>query len=111
MISEFVSSTVVSTLLGAIGIIFADSFMGIWVSLKNNTFNIREVPKFLVNNVFPYIGGLIILALVSTLSEELAALFYAADAAVMAKFMVEIKDKIAVLFGKEAVYKNNSKSQ
>jgi len=111
MITEYLPSAVVSTLLGAIAVIFADTFMGVCVSLKYGTFNIRELPKFLVNNVLPYIGGLIILALASTLSEELGALFYAADAAVMAKFMVEIKDKVAALFGKDDIYKNKSKNQ
>jgi hypothetical protein len=37
------------------------------------------------------------------LSPEIAAIFYAAVAATGAKFLAEIKDKVVILFGREAL--------
>ena len=90
-------------LLTVLAIIALDTVLGILASLKQGEFNFRELPRFLQTAILPYIGGLLLLGLVSMLSPEIAAIFYAAVAATTAKFLVEIKDKVVILFGREAL--------
>lgn len=90
-------------LLTVLAIIALDTVLGILASLKQGEFNFRELPRFLQTSILPYIGGLLILGLVSMLSLEIAAIFYAAVAATSAKFLAEVKDKVVVLFGREAL--------
>lgn len=90
-------------LLTVLAIIVLDTLLGILVSLKQGQFNWRELPRFLQTAILPYIGGLLLLGLVSMLSNEVAAIFYAAVVATAAKFLAEVKDKVVVLFGREAL--------
>jgi uncharacterized membrane protein YfcA len=90
-------------LLTVLAIIALDTVLGILASLKQGEFDWRELPRFLQTAILPYIGGLLLLGLVSMLSNEVAAIFYAAAAATTAKFLAEIKDKVVVLFGREAL--------
>lgn len=90
-------------LLTVLAIITLDTLLGILVSLKQGEFNWRELPRFMQTAILPYVGGLLLLGLVSMLSPEIASIFYAAAAATTAKFLAEIKDKIVLLFGREAL--------
>lgn len=90
-------------LLTVLAIITLDTLLGILVSLKQGEFNWRELPRFMQTAILPYIGGLLLLGLVSMLSPEIAAIFYAAVAATAAKFLAEVKDKVVILFGREAL--------
>ncbi len=90
-------------LLTVLAIITLDTVLGILASLKQGEFDWRELPRFLQTAILPFVGGLLLLGLVSMLSPEIAALYYAAVAATSAKFMAEIKDKVVVLFGLEAL--------
>lgn len=90
-------------LLTVLAIITLDTVLGILASLKQGEFDWRELPRFLQTAILPYIGGLLLLGLVSMLSNEVAAIFYAAVAATAAKFLAEVKDKVVVLFGREAL--------
>lgn len=90
-------------LLTVLAIVMLDTVLGILVSLKQGQFDWRELPRFLQTALLPYIGGLLILALVSMVSPEILVIFYSAVAATTAKFLVEIKDKVVVIFGREAL--------
>jgi hypothetical protein len=90
-------------LLTVLAIIALDTVLGVLVSLKQGQFNFRELPRFLQTAILPFVGGLLLLGLVSMLSPEIAAIFYAAVAATGAKFLAEIKDKVVILFGREAL--------
>ena len=90
-------------LLTVLAIITLDTLLGILVSLKQGEFNFRELPRFLQTAILPFVGGLLLLGLVSMLSPEIAAIFYAAVAATAAKFLAEVKDKVVILFGREAL--------
>lgn len=94
---------VLSVLVTVLAIIMIDTVLGILVSIKNGEFDIRKVPRFLATNVLPYIGGLLILALGSTASIELATIYYGAAAATSVKFIAEIKDKVKEIFGQGVV--------
>ena len=90
------------SITGAImALIFLDALMGIASAIKNKTFNIRKLPQFVSTNLLPYVGGLIVLMLAAILVPDLSAAFYTAAAAVAAKYLAEIKDKIAAVFGEE----------
>lgn len=99
MVGEIISSVAFKTLLGAAAIIIADAILGVLVSFKNGEFDIRMLPKFLARNLLPYVGGLLLLALLSPVSEEISSLFFMVAATVGVKFLAEIKDKIMAIFG------------
>ena len=85
-----VVAIVVDTVLGAVRA----------AKMDDDYFDIRVLPQFLMSGVLPYVGGLGILALAAQyVGEPFAALFYASAAAVTAKYVAEIKDKITALFG------------
>lgn len=83
--------------------ILLDTFLGIILSIKAKTFNVRKLPQFIGTNLFPYIGGLLVLALASYItgeySTQIVTIFYAAAIATEIKFIAEIKDKVTQIFG------------
>lgn len=99
--------------LGAIlVIILLDTLLGVILSIRAGTFDVRKLPQFMVTNLLPYAGGLLILALAGWVagdySTQLLAIFYAAAAATAAKFIAEIKDKAVQIFGELNVDINSS---
>lgn len=98
-------TTGIFTALGAVLVlILLDTLLGIILSIKASTFDIRKLPQFLVTNLLPYVGGLMVLALATYVagdySTQLASIFFATATATAAKFIAEIKDKAAQIFGK-----------
>jgi hypothetical protein len=98
-------TTGILTTLGVVLVlILLDSLLGIILSIKARIFNVRKLPQFLATNLLPYVGGLLVLALATYVagdySAQVAAIFFAAAAATAAKFLTEIKDKVAQIFGK-----------
>lgn len=96
--------TSVLAALGAIlVIILLDTLLGVILSIRAGTFDVRKLPQFMVTNLLPYAGGLLILALAGWVagdySTQLLAIFYAAAAATGAKFLAEAKDKVIQIFG------------
>ena len=84
------AAIVIDTMLGVIKAAVSDY----------DGFDIRELPRFLVTGILPYVGSLVILAMATELiGEPFAALFYPAAAATLAKFVVEIRDKLIDLLG------------
>lgn len=92
------------TALGAIlAIVLLDMLLGVILSIRAGTFDVRRLPQFLATNVFPFVGGLCVLGAATLFagdySMQIAAIFYAAVAATIAKFIAEIKDKVIQIFG------------
>lgn len=90
--------------LGAIlAIILLDTLLGVLLSIRAGTLDVRKLPQFMVTNLLPYAGGLLILALGACIageySTQLLAIFYAAAAATGVKFIAETKDKVVQIFG------------
>lgn len=93
------SNATVYSLLICLGFIGADTLLGWIKAWKDGTFDFSKVPMFLASNVFPYMGGLIILALFSSFVAELQPVFYAGVALVSAKFGKDaIQGKLLALF-------------
>lgn len=81
---------VIDTILGAVKAAMADC----------DSFNFRELPRFLATGILPYVGGLGVLALAAKfVGDVFIGLFYPAAAAVTAKYVAEIKDKLVEIFG------------
>lgn len=94
--------TVQKVFIVVIGMILADTVLGILRTFKPDqlNFDFRILPKFLAENVFPYIGGLLILAVAASFMEAVfGVVFYGAAATVFVKYLTEIKDKVLDLFG------------
>jgi hypothetical protein len=94
-----VDSAILNSLLVALASIILDMLMGVAISVKNSTFSLSKLPQFLANNVFPYVGGLIILAVFANYVSNLAYLYYAGVGLVTVKFSKEaLIDKLKLLF-------------
>jgi len=101
--------------LGAVLVlILIDTLLGVILSIKAGTFDIRKLPQFIATNVLPFVGGLTVLALatfiVGDYSTQITAIFYAAAAATAAKFIAEIKDKAIQIFGALTITESASAS-
>lgn len=88
------------SLLTCLGFIICDTLLGFIKAWKDSEFDLSLAPQFLKSNIFPYIGGLIILASFSLMIEEMVSIFYIAVGLVMVKFGKEIIiEKVKGLFG------------
>lgn len=81
-------------------LIVADVLLGILQAVAKNEFDLRKLPQFLKQNVLPYLGGLGILAVASLFSPVFAGLFIASAGATAIKFLADLKDKVAGIFGR-----------
>jgi hypothetical protein len=98
LLGSFMAPKVLASLGGVLTLILADFVLGVLVAMKSKTFDVRKLPEFMESSFVPYAGGLLILALFSSTDPTLEVLFFAISAVVYAKFLADIKDKIAQLF-------------
>jgi hypothetical protein len=103
LLGSFMAPKVMIALGGVLGLILANLVLGVLLSAKTRTFDIRKLPQFLETNFMPYIGGLLVLALFSNMDPTLSVLFFTISAAVYAKFLANIKDQLVQLFGEVPV--------
>lgn len=83
----------------AILAILADTVIGWILAATRGKFDIRLVPKFLRTSIAPYIGVLLVLALMTVADPAYIPVFYFVCAIVTAKFGVEaMKDKLTRFF-------------
>jgi hypothetical protein len=82
-----------------LGLIFLDFLLGIILSVSKGDFDPRKLPQFLQKNILPYAGSVVLLGAFSLFLSEIKVLFFSATAAVGAKFLFEIKDKVRLLTG------------
>ena len=101
-IFEFLQEvSVQNVFLVVIATILVDTVLGILRTFKADqpNFDLRILPKFLAENVLPYVGGLLVLAVAASfVSEAFGVIFYGSAATVFVKYLAEIRDKILVLF-------------
>lgn len=97
MFNYLIDSKVLTTLGTALGLVLIDLLLGIFLSMKQGNFDVRKLPQFLTSGVLPYVGSLLMLALFVGSIPAIAAVFYSSAASVVAKFMVDIKDKLSEL--------------
>jgi len=82
-----------------VSIIMLDFILGVLISRKKETFDVGLLPKFIATNLFPYVGGLVVLALLSVYLAQMEYLYYTAVGLVTLKFSKEaLLDKITELF-------------
>lgn len=94
-----INMAIITAFLVALATISLDTILGILVSFKAGTFDVGKLPQFIRTNILPYIGGLIILALLANYVNELEYYFYTGVGLVAIKFSKEaILDKLRSLF-------------
>ncbi|KLU63438.1 hypothetical protein CEB3_c02010 [Peptococcaceae bacterium CEB3] len=98
LIQSFMAENVLITLETVLALVLADFVLGVLVSLKQGTFNLSKLPRFVETSLIPYIGGLLVLALFSKTNAELGALFFTIAATITAKFLADIVAKVSQLF-------------
>lgn len=81
-------------------LIALDTILGILKGIKLKDFHWDLLPQFLATGVLPYLGGLVVLAgMAYFIAEPFRAMFYAAAAAIAAKYISDVWDKLRFLFG------------
>jgi hypothetical protein len=98
----FLPESIICVFIVVVVAIILDVILGAIKAAKDDfdAFNLRTLPKFLASGILPYVGGLGILALAAQfVGDPFTALFYASAAAVTAKYVAEIKDKLEWIFG------------
>lgn len=79
--------------------IVGDTVIGCFLAITKGQFDIRQLPKFLQTNVFPYMSVLFVLAGMTVVSPDYKPVFFFICTVVTAKFGVEaIKDKLTQFF-------------
>lgn len=79
--------------------IISDTLLGWLFAFIKGEFDIREAPRFLQTAILPYIGSLLIVAVLAYLDPSYMPLFVIVTGIITAKFGVEaIKDKIIGYF-------------
>ncbi len=91
--------TILWTLLGVLTLIVVKTFLTWIIAWRDEEFDIREAPRFVVTQVLPYMAGLLVLALPSIWHPDLLAIYLAGAAVVALKYLAEIKDRFQTLFG------------
>lgn len=80
--------------------ILVNTLLGVFLAVREGTFDIRILPQFLATSVLPYVGGLIVLAIAAgSAGAPFVVMFYAVAVAVLLMYVAKIKDKINALFG------------
>jgi len=93
------------SLIVVLAVILLDFILGVLIAIKKKTFKVNVLPQFIKTNLFPYIGGLVVLALLSAYLSELEYLYYAAVALVTLKFSKEaLLDKVKELFSIKIIF-------
>ena len=82
-----VDPKVLATLGTVLSLVLVDFVFGVLVSMKNENFSFSKLPKFVETSLVPYIGGLLALALFSTIA-----------ATITVKFLADITSKVNQLF-------------
>ena len=98
---ELTDMTVISALLVVVVAIILDALLAIVKTFKpdNENFDLRKLPQFVATGILPYVGGLGVLAIAAQLiGDPYTAIFYPVAAAVLAKYVFDIKDKVLNLF-------------
>ncbi len=79
--------------------ILIDSVLGIIKAIRRGEFDASKLPEFLAQDVFPYVGGLgVVAAAAQFLGAPFTEIFYAVGALVAVKYLADIKNKLKALF-------------
>lgn len=89
---------VLTALLTVLGLVLADFVLGVTVAIIQKQFDVRKLPDFIRTGVLPYVVPLIVLAAMAGSNASLQAVFFTSAAALTAKFIADIKDKLVSLF-------------
>ncbi|MEW6016509.1 MAG: hypothetical protein AB1760_00380 [Pseudomonadota bacterium] len=90
---------ILNTLFSVLVLVVADVLLGVIGAASKGEFDVRKLPQFLQTGVLQFVGSLVVLALLAPVSPVLKGLFVASAAAVDAKFVANIKDKLVALVG------------
>lgn len=91
-----------NALLIVVVAILLDAVLGIIKTFKpdEENFDLKKLPLFVANSIFPYVGGLVALAIVAEfVGQPYDAIFYPVAVAVALKYVAEIVEKAKSLFG------------
>jgi len=81
-------------------LIVLDTVLGVLKGIMLKDFHWSLLPQFLATGVVPFLGGLIVLAVMAHfIPEPFAPMFYVSAAAASAKYVSDIWDKLRFVYG------------
>jgi hypothetical protein len=95
------SNGVGTALMIVVTAIFVDALLGIIKSIivKDESFDPRKLPQFLVTGIFPYVGAIGVLAIAAHfVGDPFTQYFFAGASAVVIKYGVDIIAKFGEIF-------------
>lgn len=79
--------------------IAVDTLLGILLGIKDKDFDFSKLPQFLMTGVLPYLGGLLILALLAHfIGVPFLGFFFTAAIFIAGKYMKDLVEKFKILF-------------
>ncbi len=99
---SLIDYTVWYALAIVVAAITLDALLAVINTFKKDTenFDLRKLPRFVATSIFPYVGGLALVAvLANVIGDPYSALFFPVAGAVLLKYLTDIKDKLSILFG------------
>lgn len=87
------------TFLGVLTLIVVKTLLAWIIAWRDEEFDVRQAPRFIMTQVLPYMAGLLVLAIPSIWHPDLLAIYLAGAAVVALKYLAEIKDRFQTLFG------------
>lgn len=95
---------VIASMIIAAAVIALDTVLGILLGIKDKTFDAALLPRFLFTGILPFVGGLIILAVLANyIATPFAEMFYVSAAAIAAKYIADVWEKLKLLFSASPV--------
>lgn len=89
---------IISMLVVVLCSIMLDWVISVFISIKNKEFSVNKLPQTLITNVFPYIGSLLVVALVAIYVPYFEYVFTAYAGLVILKFSKEaLIDKVKLI--------------
>lgn len=87
------------TFLGVLTLIAVKTLLAWIIAWRDEEFDVRQAPRFIMTQVLPYMAGLLVLAIPSIWHPDLLVIYLAGAAVVALKYLAEIKDRFQTLFG------------
>jgi hypothetical protein len=80
-------------------VISVDVLLGVFLALKKKVFDIREMSRYVASDIVPFIGGLLLLAILSHfLKGYFTGVFFTSAVLVAARYVKDISVKVKELF-------------
>ena len=100
-VEDYINETtgVWQSLLFVAAAIALDTLLGVLLGIKTKTFDLALLPQFLMTGVLPYLGGLLILAVLGNfIGVPFLGFFFTSAVFIAGKYVRDLVEKIRLIF-------------